>query len=202
MIDLESELASILEEWNLLEHPFYKAWSAGTLPKESLQAYAQEYGAFVNTIPVGWGALGDTETAREEHEHARLWDSFAAALGTHVAAPQGAETRELVLKAEELFAEPVTALGALYAFEAQQPGTSSSKLDGLNLHYDMPAAAKTYFEVHADDDHEAVELLEQFAALSPEDLKRALAACETMAESLWNGLTGVCPEPLRAEMAV
>ena len=200
-MDMKSELANILERWDLLKHPFYRAWSAGTLPQESLRAYAQEYGAFINQVPVGWGALAETETVREEHEHARLWDSFASALDTHVGVPTGVETRELVMTAERLFSDPVTALGALYAFEAQQPATAASKLEGLELHYDMPAAAHTYFEVHADDDHEAEELMEKLEGLSPEDRATAVEACERMAESLWNALTGVCPEPLRAEMA-
>ena len=40
---------TILEKWDLLKHPFYQAWSAGTLPVEALKVYASEYGAFINT---------------------------------------------------------------------------------------------------------------------------------------------------------
>ena len=38
---------------NLLEHPFYRAWSAGTLPAEALAAYAREYGEDPPDI-TGW----------------------------------------------------------------------------------------------------------------------------------------------------
>ena len=80
---------------NLLEHPFYRAWSAGTLPAETLAAYAREYGAFVATLDRGWMTLSDAETAEEEREHARLWDAFAAALGTEVGEATVPQVHEL-----------------------------------------------------------------------------------------------------------
>lgn len=190
-MDLNTNLAAVLEKWNLLNHPFYQAWSDGELPLAKLRTYASEYGAFVRTVPQGWQALNDAETVAEEQEHARLWDAFAACLDTHVDQPVLLETEELVQAASEAFASPVTALGGLYAFEAQQPGTARSKLDGLRLHYDIPAAAETYFEVHADDDHEAEELLERLHALPEADQALAVDACESVAEALWRGLDGV-----------
>ena len=55
-------------------------------------------------------------------------------------------TRQLVMTARELFTDYATALGALYAFEAQQPSTAASKLEGLERHYQLPDNARTYFE--------------------------------------------------------
>ena len=78
---------------------------------------------------------------------------------------------------------PATAIGGLYAFEAQQPATARYKLDGLRLHYEIPAAGETYFETHADDDHEAVDLLEKLMTLEPAQQERALAACEAVAKA-------------------
>lgn len=190
-MDLHAELASILEKWDLLNHPFYQSWSAGDLPVDKLKAYAREYGAFVRTVPHGWQALGEAETVAEEQEHARLWDAFAGCLGTYVGEPELAETEALLQAAQDAFATPVTALGGLYAFEAQQPATARSKLDGLRLHYDVPSAGETYFEVHADDNHEAEELLEQLNELSAEDQILAIDACESVAQALWGGLDGV-----------
>ena len=77
-------LNAAFSKWNLLQHPFYQAWSAGTLPIESLRTYAREYGAFIRLLPHAWEALDDAETAQEEREHADLWDDFAAALDTRV----------------------------------------------------------------------------------------------------------------------
>ncbi|MER3558451.1 MAG: pyrroloquinoline quinone biosynthesis protein PqqC, partial [Armatimonadota bacterium] len=53
-MELQTRLNEIVAKWNLLNHPFYQAWSAGTLPVESLRAYAQEYGAFIRELPLGW----------------------------------------------------------------------------------------------------------------------------------------------------
>jgi len=188
---IKSQLEPILEKWNLLKHPFYQAWSAGTLPVEALKVYAREYGAFIGTLADGWTTLNDIETAHEEREHAELWDKFAGALETRVAAPQIEETQSLVWTAGELFARPAAALGAMYAFEVQQPATAQSKLDGLQTHYSLPAEVEPYFRVHSANWHESEKILAALEKLSPGDQVEAQAACERMAESLWNALTGI-----------
>jgi pyrroloquinoline-quinone synthase len=188
---MKHQLDTVLEKWNLLSHPFYQAWSAGTLPVDALKVYASEYGAFIETLPQGWATLNDMETADEEREHAEMWNSFASALGAKVATPQIAQTKELVKTSGKLFADSASALGAMYAFEAQQPGTAQSKLQGLKAHYHLPAEVEPYFEVHSANWHESEKILKQIEALSSENQKDALAACEQMGESLWNALTGI-----------
>jgi pyrroloquinoline-quinone synthase len=97
----------------------------------------------------------------------------------------------LVDTANELFASPATTLGAMYAFEAQQPATAKSKLDGLKMHYSLPAEVEPYFEVHSANWHESKKILAALEALSPEEQSQANEACERMAEALWNALTGI-----------
>jgi pyrroloquinoline-quinone synthase len=189
--DMKQQLDTALEKWNLLNHPFYQAWSAGTLPVNALKVYASEYGAFIETLPQGWITLNDKGTADEEREHAEMWASFAAALGTIITSPQIEQTRELVQTSGKLFASPASALGALYAFEAQQPGTAQSKLQGLITHYHLPAEVEPYFEVHSTNWHESEKILKQIDDLTSEQQQNALAACEQMGESLWNALTGI-----------
>jgi pyrroloquinoline-quinone synthase len=184
-------LNASVQRWNLLKHPFYQSWSAGTLPVKALASYAREYGALVNLLPVGWETQGDAETAEEEREHAELWERFAGALGTEVGAPVLAETTSLCRIARVLFAEPAGAMGALYAFEAQQPPTATSKLDGLRKHYALGAEAETYFEKHTANHHEAAKLLDRIEALAADERDRAVAACDRMAEALWSALTGI-----------
>ena len=58
---------------DLREHPFYLAWSAGTLPVAALTTYAREYGAFIGVLDSGWEALGDRESAAIERAHVELW---------------------------------------------------------------------------------------------------------------------------------
>ena len=188
---MKQELETILEKWNLLKHPFYQAWSAGTLPVEALQVYAREYGNFIATLPRAWETLNDPETAAEERDHAELWTDFTAAVGGFTADASLDPTVRLARVSDELFAARASALGALYAFEAQQPATAQSKLDGLRAHYNFPQAAEPYFEVHSANWHESEKILRQLEALPADEQVRALAACEWMAESLWDALTGI-----------
>jgi len=190
----KQRLDSILEKWDLLKHPFYQAWSAGTLPADALKVYAAEYGAFINTLENGWMTMGDPETAEEEREHAELWEQFALALQAKVSAPQIAQTKELIKTSQNLFASPATTLGAMYAFEAQQPATAKSKLDGLKTHYTLPVEVEPYFEVHSSNWHESEKILSMLEHLSPEKQAQAETACAQMAESLWNALTGIHEE--------
>ena len=184
----------ILEKWDLLKHPFYQAWSAGTLPIDALKVYAAEYGAFINILENGWKTLDDAETAQEEKEHAELWEQFAAALETSIRQPEITQTAELINTTNELFASPVTTLGAMYAFEAQQPTTAKSKLDGLKMHYTLLEGVEPYFEVHSANWHESEKILNALESLSAEEQAQATDACERMAGALWNALTGIHEE--------
>jgi pyrroloquinoline-quinone synthase len=190
----KQRLDSILEKWDLLKHPFYQAWSAGTLPVEALKVYASEYGAFINSLSDGWNTLGDAETAHEEEEHAELWEQFATALETKISTPEISQTTDLVNTAKELFNAPATTLGAMYAFEAQQPATAKSKLDGLKEHYSLPVEAEPYFEVHSANWHESEKILSAVEQLSGEEQAQVKQACENMAKALWNALTGIHEE--------
>ena len=191
-MSISEELDSIVAERNLLQHPFYREWSAGTLPEQDLQTYAREYGAFIELLPRAWETLKDGETAQEEREHADLWRDFASALSTRVSgSPQLTEVAALTALATRLFGDPATAAGALFAFEAQQPATAKSKLDGLKAHYKLPAAVEPYFEIHSRNQHEAAKLLRRIENFSEEDQARAAIGCREMADALWNALSGI-----------
>jgi pyrroloquinoline-quinone synthase len=180
---------------DLLKHPFYQAWSAGTLPVEDLQAYAREYGAFIGLLPRAWETLQDAETAQEEREHADMWRDFAAALGTRVdGSPKIAQVAELAATASRLFEHPASAAGALYAFEVQQPATAQSKLAGLKTHYKLPRAVEPYFELHSHNEYEAAKLMTRIESSSEADRLRSLEACTEMADALWNALSGIYGE--------
>ena len=180
---------------SLLTHSFYVAWSDGTLPVAALKDYARDYGHFIRTVGDGWASVGEPHIASIEAGHAEVWNStFAAGLETTVAdAPQTRETVELADAARELFGQGrPTSLGALYAFEAQQPLTAQSKLAGLQKHYsDLPECCGEYFRLHSDDHDEPIFLAEQINALPTEDQESALAACERMSQALHDALSGL-----------
>lgn len=188
---MKNRLQSTLDQWNLLNHPFYQAWSAGTLPLQSLRDYAREYGAFITLMPQGWETLNDEETAHEEEEHIELWEQFAKALDTAIGDAAIPQIQALIATTRELFSQPATALGALYAFEAQQPPTAQSKLDGLKTHYSLPAGVQPYFEVHSHNHHEAEKLLARMEKLDEGEKAQAAEACERMAHALWDALSGI-----------
>ena len=190
-MDFKHTLDSKIADHNLLNHPFYQAWSTGELPLKALRSYACEYGAFISTVPKGWEAVGDAETAAEEIEHIDLWADFATGLDTTVSEAEIPQVKALVETANELFSECVTALGALYAFEAQQPATAQSKLAGLKAFYQLPKTVEPYFETHSHNDYEAEMLLERMAELPQVSHATVIQACEQMSAALWNALTGI-----------
>jgi pyrroloquinoline-quinone synthase len=195
------ELDAIIACHDLNQHPFYQAWQKGTLPPSKLAAYAAEYAPFIASIELGWRRLGDHDHAATERDHAGLWTRFREALG-----PAGdsscPEARALVDEACRSFLDPVESLGTLYAFEAQQPATARSKLDGLHAHYGLDQVHTAYFRLHADDYGEREDLRRRLIDLAPSDFARARVACERACKAMWSALDGILGSPSAAACAV
>ena len=99
---LES-LDVLIEEYHLLKHPFYRAWSEGTLPKESLQLYAEQYYQHVRAFPENLKQLACrskgtltkivNDNLAEELDangpHPMLWRQFAESVGVDLADAPG-----------------------------------------------------------------------------------------------------------------
>lgn len=190
---IKERLDAVVEQYDLLNHPFYQAWSAGTLPVDALKTYAEEYGNFVKAVPIGWAAHGDFETAAEEIDHVVLWQMFAQGLGTDIGNAKLEGVKGLVAATDKHFADPIRSLGGLYAFEAQQPKTSTSKLKGLQEHYTMLPTDRVqpYFDIHCDDVHEMAMIVERLEAKTPAEQDQAVAACEDVAKALWDALSAI-----------
>lgn len=189
---------------DVLKHPFYERWSAGTLTPEELRLYAGQYRHAVVALADASAAAaqvapeelrdGLTRHAEEERSHVDLWDEFARALGAEPVAPALPQTAGCVdawTAGEDL----VERLGVLYALEASQPAISTTKLTGLHEHYGMgeDSPGQSYFKLHATLD---VEHADQAAALLREladeqDAARILAAAEAALEGNWLLLDGV-----------
>jgi len=185
------KLSQSLEQYNLLQHPFYLAWNEGKLSRAQLALYAGEYGSFINLISKGWQQAGETAIAKEETEHFVIWQRFASSIGSQAIGDSLPAVKQLVSTSEANYQTYAGALGALYAFEAQQPGTTSSKLVGLRKHYGSWKADETYFEIHANDFDEPALLLDKINQLNETDLAAALAACESTCKALWDALSGI-----------
>jgi pyrroloquinoline-quinone synthase len=152
---------------SILEHPFYRRWSAGELGTPELSCYAGEYRHAVIALaeasaraaskaPPAHAPLLCTHAA-EEAAHVALWDEFARATGARLAgaAPALAETEACVrawTEGEDLLEH----LAVLYAIEASQPEVARTKLDGLIAHYGYSSEgpAVEYFTTHERRDSE------------------------------------------------
>ena len=180
-----------LEKHNLLNHPFYQAWDAGELSRDALALYAREYSRFIAKVADGWEACGDSDIAAEEREHHDLWMKFYDSLGTSESNKRVKEVDNLTTSCDAFFGSYAGALGALYAFEAQQPHTSKSKLQGLRTHYKAFNADETYFVVHENDFEEPGMLLGMMDNLPEHEQEHAAFACERTCALLWDALSGI-----------
>jgi pyrroloquinoline-quinone synthase len=209
------KLDEIIDERSLLKHPFYQAWTAGTLPLPSLQEYTKQYFHFEAAFPTFLSAVharmepGEARKAvlqnlwDEEHgdkNHLALWLQFAEALGLDAedvrASEPNAETRDLI----EGFRDGCTngtvaeALATLYAYESQAPAVATQKLAGLQKNYGfVDEAGYEFFSVHEDVDvyHSQTEReVIAAAATTPEARLGLEEAVRTAAGRLWRFLDG------------
>lgn len=192
METLRTRVSEIVGKWDLLKHPFYQSWTEGCLPAEELTRYAAEYGTFIRKIAPAWAACGYPGIAREEVTHAALWDDFAASLRTQVPESSAvAGVGQLNAFMDGAVEDKSVALGALLAFEFQQPSTVQSKLKGLRDHYANLGADEEYFEVHLDDWEEPDILIREIGNLDADQRERALDAMEQGCRLLWDALSGI-----------
>jgi pyrroloquinoline-quinone synthase len=209
------ELDARIAARSILNHPFYRAWSAGELALSDLATYARVYyphvAAFPRYLAAAVEGAGDPavraelvanlrEELAEPAPHAELWLRFAAAVGADPAAvraePEAAAARETVAEFHRLCgASTGAALAALYAYESQQPEVSRQKECGLRERYgiDDPEAL-AYFTVHAEADlrHREGERRALARCLelgTPAD--EVLAAAESATNAYWRLLDGV-----------
>lgn len=208
---LEERVRQVLAERSLLGHPFYQAWSAGTLPVERLQEYARQYFHFEAEFPRLLSAIHtrteDPDVRQhildnlwdEEHgprNHRALWLDFADALGVPSAEVEAstpnAETRALVDHFRTVCREaPIAeALATMFAYEGQVPDIAWEKIKGLREHYGFTPKQFEFFSVHlvADVAHSGTELalIERLG----HDEDRVVAAVEAACDRLYVFLDG------------
>ncbi|MGZ4257645.1 MAG: iron-containing redox enzyme family protein [Gaiellaceae bacterium] len=175
------------ERWNVLEHPFYTRWERGELTRDELARYAGQYRHAV--VALARAARTARMHADEEAAHIALWDDFASALGTEKREPLP-ETR-CCTSAWAAADDETGAAAILYAIEAGQPAISQTKLRGLLEHYGFAeeSPATSYFEVHAERDHE--HAAEARSRLEDADEARLVALAESALAGNWALLDGV-----------
>jgi pyrroloquinoline-quinone synthase len=205
-----------IAERHLLKHPFYQAWTAGTLPREALLDYVGQYYAFESRLPGMLHALAsraESAPAREallanardeehgDNNHPELWLRFGEALGLERSrienARLNATTQALIdTYREAVESAPVAAgVAALYAYESQLPAVAEAKIAGLKEHYGFGEAGSrrglAFFEVHRTIDvHHAAEERAIVEAAGGSDSAPDEWAGRAL-EAWWNFLSGI-----------
>ncbi len=207
------ELNKKLDQYHLLNHPFYKSWNDGKLTREIIKDYAEQYYQHVKAFPRYISATHSLckdldkrkillenllDEEKDGADHPKLWKNFAVAIG--------ADTKKIENVKKENFTEELIdnffkhgrssyaeGLASLYTYERQIPEIAETKIRGLKNHYGVTSKkGLEFFEVHkaADVYHrEACEkLLDQ---MSKEEQKKAERSALSTAKFLWNFLTGM-----------
>lgn len=222
------ELDARVAKYDLLCHPFYKAWSAGQLTRSDLREYAKDYFHHVEAFPAYLGTFAnrlenaglrravlankrdeegiDLAGNQGERSHADLWLDFAEGMGAErdlAAHAPLAEVTQLIGFFERMASEaaPEEALAAFYAYESQVPRVAQEKARGLRERYSADEKTCSYFTLHATADiyHSQVWKQQLAKQLAPENAERALDAAEAAAKALWKVLDGM--EARRTAMA-
>jgi|SRR5580700_4088448 pyrroloquinoline-quinone synthase len=205
-----------IARYDLLCHPYYRAWTAGELTRDDLRQYAADYYHHVAAFPAYLSALHtrleDGETRRAilrnlcEEEiagrpHSEMWLDFAQGMGADRESVREGEAMVEIAGLIQHFRRVATegliseALATFYAYESQVPRVAKEKAEGLAERYGADRQTCSYFKLHqhADVEHSEVwrELLVQQVELNPEQAKPALTAAENAAQALWNVLDGM-----------
>ena len=216
---------SLLEErirkYDLLCHPFYKAWSSGQLTRDDLREYAEDYYHHVEAFPTYlaelgirleegelWRAVlanmtdekgGEDSFGEPERSQSALWLDFVQGMGGGRLTRRKPvpEIRELVSWFHRVASEGTVeeALAAFYAYESQVPRIAQEKERGLRDLYGADERTRAYFTLHttADVVHSQVwrKQLEKRIKANPPAAEKALAAAEGAAKALWKVLDGM-----------
>jgi pyrroloquinoline-quinone synthase len=223
------QLEASIAKYDLLCHPFYKAWAAGELTRGDLREYACQYYHHVEAFPSYLAELalrqdegelrravlanmceekGAGGSGKDAVPHSELWLDFAEGMGArrgmqaHKPLP---EISKLMTHFHRVAGEgtPEEALAAFYAYESQVPRVAKEKERGLREMYGADDKTCGYFALHttADIYHSNVwrKQLENRIAANPEAAEAALDAAENTAKLLWQALDGI--EAARTEFA-
>jgi pyrroloquinoline-quinone synthase len=173
------QLDTRIAKYDLLCHPFYRAWSAGELTREDLREYARDYYHHVEAFPAYLAELGirldESELRRavlanmadekgmtngageDAASHSEMWLDFAEGMGAdrnvrkHRPVPEITELTAFFHRVASAGA-PEEALAAFYAYESQVPRVAKEKARGLREMYGADERATSYFTLHTTAD--------------------------------------------------
>lgn len=202
---IREALADALTDRQLLTHPFYQRWEAGTLAEGELAAYAEQYRFIERALPVSLSAIagglpeGHGRTLVESNladelgapaPHAVLFESFAAAAGAAPTAETSPATAALlgaVRRASTV--DPVAALAMVAAYEVQAADIAASKAEGLRRHYGMDEQGTQFWDVHTTQEVAHADWSVEALASLDADPADVRSAAKVAADAWWEFLS-------------
>ena len=202
-----------LDEYHLLNHPFYKSWNEGKLTREIIKDYAEQYYQHVKAFPRYISAthslcediekrkillenLNDEEN--RDADHPKLWKNFAIAMGANVDTIEEVETDKFTKDLIDNFFKNgrstyAEGLASLYTYERQIPEIAETKIQGLKKYYGVNSVeGLEFFEAHKKADvHHRKECEKLLDSLSEKEQGKAEIAALSTAKHLWNFLSGI-----------
>ena len=208
------QLNKKLDEYHLLNHPFYKSWNEGKLTREIIKDYAEQYYQHVKSFPRYISAThslcADIEKRKillenlqdEENrdgDHPKLWRNFAFAVGSSKEKIKSVKEEKFTTELIENFfkngrSSYAEGLASLYTYERQIPEIAETKIKGLIDHYNISTdQGLEYFVVHKDADVLHREQSEKLMLqLNEEEQVLAEEAALSTGHMLWSFLSGLC----------
>jgi pyrroloquinoline-quinone synthase len=143
-------------KYRLLDHPFYQAWTKGEVTKEQLAKYHQSYSEFIELMPQYWDKINKAfnqnsaeadSIVQDEASHIKLWADWSHKLPVTQDYPH---MSELIGTMNQM--TPSELLGAVQAFETQQPEVAATKKAGLLEFYGFEESETKYFDEHMEEE--------------------------------------------------
>jgi pyrroloquinoline-quinone synthase len=202
---IREALADALAGRQLLTHPFYRRWEAGTLAEGELAAYAEQYRLIERALPItleeiaGGLPKGGARTLVESNladeldvptSHAELFESFARAAGAASDVDPTPATAALLAAVRQVStADPVAALAMVAAYEVQAADIAGSKAEGLRRHYGMDAQGTLFWDVHTSQEVAHADWsIDALSALEADPIV-VRAAARVAADAWWDFLS-------------
>ena len=178
-VNFFDQLDARIAKYDLLCHPFYRAWAAGDLTREDLRDYARDYYHHVEAFPTYLAELGacleegelcravlanmadengvEDASGQPSMPHSDLWLDFVEGMGgdrdmsAHHPLQEISDLIEFFHQTAQE-ATPAEALAAFYAYESQVPRVALEKSRGLREMYGASEKTCAYFTLHATAD--------------------------------------------------
>ena len=207
------ELNKKLDQYHLLNHPFYKSWNEGKLTRTIIKDYAEQYYQHVKAFPRYISAthslcediekrkillenLQDEEN--KDADHPKLWKNFDLAMGANADKIENVEQDEFTKNLIDNFFKQgrssyAEGLASLYTYERQIPEIADTKIQGLKKYYGVNSKeGLEFFEAHKSADvYHRAECEKLLDGLSKDEQYKAEIAALSTAKYLWKFLSGM-----------